>query len=70
MEIQSEFMDINNVLKEDFNKLWFDLKETNTHSESDCFDFKRFQKENIMTMAISMTYQLKLIIKSLKMSLH
>ena len=43
MEIQSEFLDANNVLKQDFNKLWFDLKETNTHSESDCFDFKRYQ---------------------------
>ena len=40
-------MDAKNVLKQDLNKVWFDLKETNTDSESDCFDFKRFQKENI-----------------------
>ena len=42
-------MDTNNVLKQDLNlnKVSFDLKETNTDSESDCFDFKRFQKENI-----------------------
>ena len=46
MEIQSEFMGTN-VLKHDLNKVWFDLKETNIDSESDCFDFKRFQKENI-----------------------
>ena len=29
------------------NKVWFDLKETNTDSESNCFHFQRFQKENI-----------------------
>ena len=45
MEIQSEFMDTNNVSKQDLNKVWLDLKETNTESESDCFDFKGFQKE-------------------------
>ena len=46
MEIQSEFMGTNNVLKHDLNKVWLDLKETNKDSASDCFDFKRFQKEN------------------------
>ena len=40
-------MDTNNVLKHDLNKAWFGLKETKTISESDCFDFKKFQKENI-----------------------
>ena len=39
-EIQSEFK-VKNVLKQDLNKVWYDLKETNTDSESDCFDFKR-----------------------------
>ena len=47
MEVQSKFMDANNVLKQDLNKWWFDLEKTNTDSESDCFDFKRFQLENI-----------------------
>ena len=35
-EVQSEFMDANNI-----------LEETNTNAESDCFSFKNFQKENI-----------------------
>ena len=47
MEVQSEFMDANNVLKQDLNKVWFDLKETNTDLEGDHFDFKKFQKDNI-----------------------
>ena len=47
MEVQCEFMDTNNVLKQDLNKVWFDLKEINADSESDCFDFKKFQKENV-----------------------
>ena len=47
MEVQSEFMDTNNVLKQDLNKVWFALKETNPESKSDCFDFQKFQKENI-----------------------
>ena len=42
MEVQSKFMDANNVLKQDLNKWWFDLEKTNTDSEIDCFDFKRF----------------------------
>ena len=46
MEVQSEFMDTN-VLKQYLNKVWFDLKETYAYSESNCFDFKIFQKENI-----------------------
>ena len=29
------------------NKVWFDLKEANADLESDCFDSKSFQKENI-----------------------
>ena len=37
MEVQSEFMYANKV-----NNVWFDLKETNTDSESDGFDFKEF----------------------------
>ena len=40
-------MDINNALKQDLNKVRFNLKETNTDSESECFDFNRFRKENI-----------------------
>ena len=44
MEVQSEFMDTNNVLKQDLNKVWFDFKETNADSESDCFDFKKLKK--------------------------
>ena len=47
MEVQFEFMDTDNVLKQDLSKVLFDLKEANTDSESDCFDFKIFQKENI-----------------------
>ena len=47
MEVQSEFMDTINVLKQDLNKVWFDLKEANADSESDCFYFKKFQKEHI-----------------------
>ena len=39
MEIQSEFMDTDDVLKQDLNKVWFNLKEPNADSESDCFDF-------------------------------
>ena len=39
VEVQSEFRDTNNVLKQDLNKVWFDLKETNADSESVCFDF-------------------------------
>ena len=27
MEVQSELMDTNNVLKQDLNKVWFDLKK-------------------------------------------
>ena len=27
--------------------MWFDLKETNTDLESDCFDSKSFSNENI-----------------------
>ena len=27
--------------------MWFDLKEANADLESDCFDSKSFQKENI-----------------------
>ena len=42
MEIQPEFMGKNNVLNRDLNKVWFDLKETNTDYENNCFDFKRF----------------------------
>lgn len=37
MEVQYEFMGRNNVLKKDLNKVWFDLKETNADSESECF---------------------------------
>ena len=37
MEVQYEFMDRNNVFKKDLNKVWFDLRETNADSESDCF---------------------------------
>ena len=47
MEVQSEFMDTKNILKQDLNKVWFDLKGANADSEHDCFDFKKFQKENI-----------------------
>ena len=39
MKVQFEFMDTNNVLKQDLNKVWFDSKKTNADSESDCFDF-------------------------------
>ena len=38
MEVQSELMETN-ILKQNLNKVWFDLKETNADSESDCFDF-------------------------------
>ena len=34
-----------NVLKQDLNKVRFDLKVTNTDSESGCFDLITFQKE-------------------------
>ena len=44
MELQSKFMDTNNVLKQNLNKVWFDLKETNAYSESDCFDFKKISR--------------------------
>ena len=47
IEIQFELIDKNDVLKHDLNKVWFDLKDTKTDSESDCFDFKRYLKENI-----------------------
>ena len=47
IEIQFELTDKNDVLKHDLNKVWFDLKDTKTDSESDCFDFKRFLKKNI-----------------------
>ena len=48
MKVQSEFMNENNALIQDLNKLWFDLKETNADLESDCFYFKRFQKDSII----------------------
>ena len=47
IEIQFELIDKNDVLKHDLNKVWFDLRDTKIDSESDCFDFKRFLKENI-----------------------
>ena len=47
MEVECEFMDTTNVLKQDLDQVRFDLKETNADSESDCFDFKRLQKEKI-----------------------
>ena len=39
MEFQFGFMDTNNILKQDLNKVWFDLKGTNADSESDCSHF-------------------------------
>ena len=56
-------MDAKNVLKQDLNKVWFDLKETNTDSESDCFDFKRFQKENIRFNENASRYEVGLSFK-------
>ena len=47
IEIQFELIDKNDVLKYDLNKVWFDLKDTKTDSESDCFDFKGKGKHNI-----------------------
>ena len=44
MEIQSEFMGTN-VLKHDLNKVWFDLKETNTDSESVALILKDFKRK-------------------------
>ena len=61
MEIQSEFMDTNNVLKQDLNNVWLDLKEPNTDSESDCFDFKKFQKENIRFSENASCYEVGLL---------
>ena len=58
MEVQFEFMDTDNVLKQDLSKVLFDLKEANTDSESDCFDFKIFQKENIHH-AMKLVYHLR-----------
>ena len=63
MEVQSKFMDASNVLKQDLHKGWFDLKETNTDSESDCFDFKRFQKENTTFNENASSYEVGLLFK-------
>ena len=63
MENQSEFIDTNNVLKHDLNKMWFHLKETNIYSQSDCFDFKRFQKENITSNKNVSRYEIGLPFK-------
>ena len=63
MEVQSGFMDANNVLKQDLNKAWFHLKETNTDSESDCLDFKRFGKENITLNENASRYEVGLPFK-------
>ena len=63
MEVQSGFMDANNVLKQDLNKAWFHLKETNTDSESDCLDFKRFRKENITLNENASSYEVGLPFK-------
>ena len=63
VEVQSEFRDTNNVLKQDLNKVWFDLKETNADSESVCFDFKKFQKENITFNETTSCYEVGLPFK-------
>ena len=63
LEIQSEFLDTNNVWKQYLNKALFDLKETNTDSESHCFDFKRFKKENI-TLKIHHAMKLVCLLRS------
>ena len=63
LEIQSEFLDTNNVWKQYLNKELFDLKETNTDSESHCFDFKRFKKENITFNETTSRYEVGLPFK-------
>ena len=63
MEVQSEFMDTNNALKQDLNKVWFDLKETNKDSEKDCFYFERFQKDNITFNENTLRYEVCLPFK-------
>ena len=63
MEIQFEVMDTNNVLKQDLNKALFDLKETNTDSESHYFDFKGFERENITFNENATRYEVGLSFK-------
>ena len=43
--------------------MWFDLKETNADSESVCFDFKKFQKENITFNETTSCYEVGLPFK-------
>ena len=57
MEIQSEFIDTNDGLKQDLNKVWFNSKETNANSEGDCFDFNKFHRENITFNEITSRYE-------------
>ena len=63
MEIQFEVRDTNNVLKQDLNKVLFDLKETNTDSESHYFDFKGFERENITFNENATRYEVGLSFK-------
>ena len=44
---QFEFMDTNNVLKEDLNKVWFDLKKQMEIQKVIVLILKKIQKENI-----------------------
>ena len=61
IKIQFELIDKNDVYKHDLNKVWFDLKDTKTDSESDCLDFKRFLKENITFIENASCYEAVLL---------